>query len=441
MKQKLKKFFVDNWGLKLLSLALAFLLWFVVISIDDPVKNKTLTNVKVNLINTEELEAKGMVWEILDGTDVLRTVSFDAPLSVREVIESSDIIAQADLSEITVADTVAIEFLCPKYSGQITNISGNISNVKLQIESKVTKWIDIKPVLVGTLQEGCIIGNTILEQNRLEIAGPQSKINEVTEAIVEINVAGAGPGELSAKVDIHLLDAQGNEITYANVTKNTNAIMTTVEVHATEEIPVEYQYMGAPAEGYLETGVFETTPQTVRIAGTIGALNRINKIVVSKSEVDITGATGNLEQVIDLKNYLPNTVYFADSSFDGKAYVTVYIEPIAEKKISLAKEKVTIVNIPEGYDAIFPENINMPTVTLYGLQEKLNAVGTLGGTVDVATWMENQAMEEIVPGLHAVPVQVNVPEGFEMTEEVSVYIEFGLVQAVGAEGQAENDQQ
>ena len=441
MKQKIKKLFLDNWGLKLISLLLAFLLWFVVISIDDPVKNKTLTNIKVNLINTEELEEKGMVWEILDGTDVLRTVSFDAPLSVREVIESSDIIAQADLSEITVADTVAIEFLCPKYSGQITNISGNISNVKLQIESKVTKWIDIKPVLVGTLQEGCIIGNTTLEQNRLEIAGPQSKISQVTEAIVEINVAGAGPGELSAKVDIHLLDAQGNEITYANVTKNTNAIMTTVEVHATEEIPVEYQYMGEPAEGYLETGVFEATPQTVRIAGTTGALNRINKIVVSKSEVDITGATGNLEQVIDLKNYLPNTVYFADSSFDGKAYVTVYVEPIAEKKISLAKEKVTIVNVPEGYTAIFPENINMPTATLYGLQEKLNAMGTLGGTVDVAAWMENQAMEEIVPGLHAVPVEVNVPESFEMTEEVSVYIEFELLQAVSAEGQTENAQQ
>lgn len=441
MKQKMKKLFLDNWGLKLISLVLAFLLWFVVISIDDPVKNKTLTNIKVNLINTEELEEKGMVWEVLDGTDILRTVSFDAPLSVREVIEPSDIIAQADLGEITVADTVAIEFICPKYSGQITNISGNISNVKLQVESRVTKWIDIKPVLVGTVQEGCIIGNTVLEQNRLEIAGPQSKINEVAQAVVEINVAGAGPGELSAKVDIHLKDAQGNEITYANVTKNTNAIMTTVEVHATEEIPVEYQYMGIPAEGYLDTGVIEANPKTVRIAGTTSALNRINKIVVSKAELDITGATGNLEQVIDLKNYLPNSVYFADNSFDGKAYVTVYVEEIAERKIPLDKEKVTIMNIPEGYVATFPENINMPTVTLYGLQAKLEAIRNLSGTVDVSAWMESQSMEEIIPGLHSLPVEVNVPEGFEMEEEVSVYIEFELLQEVSAEAQTESTEQ
>ena len=428
MKQKLKKFFVDNWGLKLLSLVLAFLLWFVVISIDDPVKNKTLTNIKVNLINTDELEEKGMVWEVLDGTDILRTVSFDAPLSVREVIEPSDIIAQADLGEITVADTVAIEFSCPKYSGQVTNISGNISNIKLKVEEKASKWISIEYVLVGSIQDYCKVGSVLLEQNRLEIEGPQSKIDEVARAVVEINVAGAGPGSLSARVDIHLKDAQGNEITYANVTKNTNAIMTTVEIHATEEIPVEYQYMGIPAEGYLETGLMDVSPKTVRIAGTTSALNRISKIVVSKTELDITGATGNLEQVIDLKSYLPSGIYFADDDFDGKAYATVYVEPIAEKKISLNKDKIILMNMPEGVMASYPENINMPMVVLYGLQADLDKLQNLGGTVDVAEWLDGQENETVVPGLHALPVDVNVPEGFEMGEDVSVYLEFSFIE-------------
>lgn len=428
MKQRLIKLFVDNWGLKLLSLVLAFLLWFIVISIDDPVKNKTLTNIKVNLINTEELEEKGMVWEILDGTDVLRTVSFDAPLSVREVIESSDIIAQADLGEITVADTVAIEFICPKYSGQITNISGNISNVKLRVEEKASKWIDIKPVLIGTVQDGCIVGNILLEQNRLEIEGPQSKIDEVAKAVVEINVAGAGAGSLSARVDIRLKDAQGNDITYANVTKNTSAVMTTVEVHATEEIAVEYQYMGIPAEGYLDTGLYDASPKTVRIAGTTAALNRINKIVIPKTEIDITDATGNLEQMIDLKSYLPSGVYFADDGFDGKAYVTVYVEAVAEKKISLDKEKITLMNVPEGVTITFPDNINMPTATLYGLQAGLDGIRSLGGTIDVAEWLAGRNQEEELVGLHALPVEVNVPDGFEIREDASVYLEFALTQ-------------
>ena len=44
----LKKLLFNNWGLKLISLIIAFLLWGVVISIDDPVDDKTFNNIKVN---------------------------------------------------------------------------------------------------------------------------------------------------------------------------------------------------------------------------------------------------------------------------------------------------------------------------------------------------------------------------------------------------------
>lgn len=430
MKQKLKKLFLDNWGLKLISLMLAFLLWFIVISIDDPVKEKTFTNIKVNLINTEELEEKGMVWEILDGTDVLRTVTFDAPLSVRETIEASDIIAQADLGEITVAETVAIEFICPKYSGQVTNISGSSSNIKLRVEEKASKWIDIKYNLVGNVAPGHVIGGVTLEQNRLEIAGPQSKIDEVAHAIVDVNVAGAAVGTLAARVEVRLIDANGNEITYANVTKNTNAIMVSVDIRGTKEVPIEWQYTGTPAEGYLTNGNIVATYDKVVLAGSSSALNRISKIVIPKEELDISNATGNVEVVVDIKNYLANNLYFADEKFDGKVYVTVEVEPIAERKISLEKDKISLINVPEGYVAEFPDNINLPAVTLKGLQAKLNAVKGITGTIDVAEWLASLETEILPLGIHAVPVKLVIPEEFEQVEEVIVInVEFAIEQA------------
>ncbi len=426
MKQRLKKLLLDNWGLKLISLMLAFVLWFVVISIDDPVKEKSFTNIKVNLINTEELSQKGMVWEVLDGTDVLKTVTFDAPLSVREAIEASDIVAQADLSEITVAETVAIEFLCPKYSGQVTNITGNISNIKLKVEEKASKWINIEYNLVGDVAAGHVVGNVVLEQNRLEIEGPQSKIDEVTQAVVEINVAGAGSGSLSARVDVHLKDAQGNTIAYDNVTKNTSTIMVSVDIHATKEIPVEYQSTGEPAEGYLATGKITATPEKVLIAGTNAALGRINKIVVPADDLDISGATSDVQVVIDLKNYLTGAVYFADETFDGKAQVTVGVEPIVEKKISLEKENISLINVPDGYVAKFPDNINLPAVTLRGLQFELDTVRDIAGTIDVAAWMELTEAEELPVGIHALPVLLVIPEKFELADDVVANVEFML---------------
>lgn len=423
MKEKLKGLLLDNLGLKLISLALAFVLWFVVISIDDPVKEKTLTNIKVNLVNAEELEAKGMVWEVLDGSDVLKNVTFDAPLSVREVIEASDIVAEADLGEITVAETVAIEFSCPKYSGRVTNISGNISNVKLSVEEKKSKWIDIKYNLIGEVAEGYVIGDVTLEQNRLEIEGPESKISEVAKAVVDVNVAGVSGGTMSIRVDIHLKDAEGNDVVYPTITKNTDTVRVTVDIHATKEVPIEYQVTGTPAEGYLATGETDITPERILISGTSTTLNRINKITIPANIIDITGATANLEQLVDLKNYLQGAD-FADEDFEGKAQVTVYIEAVAEKQISLNKNNLTIMNMPEGFVANFTETVNMPVVTLLGLEKDLTSVDDLTGIVDVAAYMELLDMEEMVSGVYTMPVTLEIPEGLEQADPITVHLEF-----------------
>lgn len=427
MKEKIKRLVLDNWGLKLISLLFAFVLWFVVISIDDPVREKSFSNIPVQLINTEELEEKGMVWEILDGTDVLKTVTFEAPLSVRETIEASDIIAQADLGEITVAETVAIEFLCPKYSSQVTNISGNVSNVKLKVEEKVSKWINIEYKLVGDVAPDYVVGGVHLEQNRLEIAGPQSRINEVTKAVVYVDVAGAKAGELSARVDVHLLDENRNEVTYPNVSKNTDAIKVTVDVHATKEVPVEYTMTGTPAEGYLVNGVVTVSPDKVLIAGPSSTLSRITKVTIPMKELDISGATGNVEKIIDLKNYLSSGVYFADDEFDGKVHVVVEVEPIVEKKINLDKNKIKLINVPEGYSAKFPDNMNMSTVVLRGLQAELNNAGGITGTIDVMAWFESLDTDVFPLGVHALPVELVIPEQFEQADDVTVYVEFAIV--------------
>lgn len=423
MKKKLKGLLLDNLGLKLISLALAFVLWFVVISIDDPVKEKTLTNIKINLINAEELEAKGMVWEVLDGTDVLKNVTFDAPLSVREVIEASDIVAEADLGEITVAETVAIKFSCPKYSGQVTNITGNISNVKLSVEEKTSKWIDVKYNLIGEVADGYIIGNVTLEQNRLEIEGPESKIAEVAKAVVDVNVAGVSGSNMSIRADIHLRDAQGNEVSYPSIRKNTESVRVTVDIYSTKEVPVEFQVTGEPAEGYLLTGETDITPQRILIAGPAATLNRISKITIPSDVIDVTGVTANLEQIVDLKNYLQGAV-LAEDDFDGKVSVTVYVEPIVEKGVSLQKENLTIMNLPEGFEANFPENINMPVVKLLGLERDLAAVEELHGVIDVAAYMKILEIEELNSGIYALPVTLEIPDGLELDDTVSVYLEF-----------------
>lgn len=423
--KKWKNLFINNWVLKLISLAIAFVLWFVVICVDDPVDEKTFNNIKVNLVNTELLTDKNMVYEVLEGTDVLKTVTFEAPNSIREKIETGDIIAEADLNDLTVTNTVAITFSCPKYSQDVTNISGNISYVKLDIEEKASKWIDIKYNLIGDVADGYIINNISLDQNRLEIEGPASKIAEVSRAVVDVNVSGISYG-ISTQVDVHLKNEDGAELNYTNITKSIDRVKVDVGVYATKEVPVEYQIMGEPADGYQMTGVVDATPQTVLIAGTNSALSSVSKLVVPAEALDVTDAAENFEGVINLRQYLTNGITFADKEFDGKAYVTVYIEKIIERELDLEESDLNIINKPENMIVSYPADVQLPTLTISGLEEYVAAVDTGGlvGTVDVAVWMEEEGLETLTSGTYQLPVSFELPENVEQVETVTVTVEF-----------------
>lgn len=424
MKKFWKKLF-SNWLLKLASLVIAFGLWFVVISIDgDPVGSKTLTNIPVTLTNTELITDMGMVYEVLDGTDVLRSVTFEAPKSVRDAIEAGDIVAVADLNDLTVTNTVAINLSCPKYNGKVTNISGNISNVKLNIENEKTSWINIDTNVIGEVAEGYLISQIRLDQNRLRISGPESKVSEVAKAVVDVNVDGIS-SNIATKVDIRLQDADGNVINYDNLTQNFDTVSVTVTVYATKEVPVEYLTTGVPASGYAATGVVNSTPDTVVIAGDRLTLAGISKITVPEEEIDITGAQGNYESTIDLTKYLPAGVVFADSSFSGKASVVVYIEEIVERRLNLDLSNIQILNVPEGFEAQFPEGAANLVVQIRGMEQDVSAIheSGLNGTVDVTEWMNAQGSEEILPGLYEMKVEWNLTEDVELVNDVTVFVE------------------
>ena len=58
VEKKQKNKIYSNLGLKLLSVILGFLVWLLVLNIDDSAVTKTISNVQVNLINTDAITSK-----------------------------------------------------------------------------------------------------------------------------------------------------------------------------------------------------------------------------------------------------------------------------------------------------------------------------------------------------------------------------------------------
>lgn len=419
----MKKALTRNLGLKLASLVLAFVLWFLVAQIYDPKDTVTFNNIQVRLINTELLDEEGKVYEVLDNSNLVRVTVTGPQSIVKSELRRSDIVAEADMSKLTDINTIAITYYCENVSNDSVEIKGNHDSVRLSVEDKTSKWIKLESNTIGEVASGYMIGNVTLDQTNIEVTGPKSAISQVDHAGVDINVTDS-TSSLSANVDIKLYDADGNELTLESVKKNVNSAHMTVEVLATKEVPVEIEYMGVPEDGYMATGEVESSVPTVRIAGTASALVGISAITVSEERMNITGQSDDLVDIINLKEYLPSNVRLANKSFDGKITATVYIEPIDTKDLTIPADNISITGVPDGMEAEVTSTAEEYNITVSGLTRDVSILrdSSVTGVLDLNQWMENNGLEELTPGNYTIPVTFNLSEDITVDTDVNIHI-------------------
>lgn len=419
----MKKSLTRNLGLKLASLLLAFVLWFLVAQIYDPKDTVTFNNIQVRLINTELLDEEGKVYEVLDNSNLVRVTVTGPQSIVKSELRRSDIVAEADMSKLTDINTIAITYYCENISNDSVEIKGNHDSVRLNVEDKTSKWIKLESNTIGNVASGYMIGNVSLDQTNIEVTGPKSAISQVDHAGVDINVTDS-TSSLSANVDIKLYDADDNELTLESVKKNVDSAHMTVEVLATKEVPVEIEYMGVPEDGYMATGEVESSVPTVRIAGTASTLVGISAITVPEDRMNITGQTDNLVDIINLKEYLPSNVRLADKSFDGKITATVYIEPIVSKDLTVAAENISVTGVPDGMEAEITSTAEEYNITVSGLSRDVSILrdSSVTGILNLTQWMEDNGVEELTPGTYTIPVTFNLAEDITVAPDINIHI-------------------
>ena len=367
----MKKKIFHNWSLKLASLILASVIWFLVAKIGDPTDTVTFYNVPVKLTNTELLDKENKVFEVLDKTDSVR-VSVKAPRSVTSKLRLSDIIAEADVSKLTDINTIEIAYSVPMV---VEEVKGDHDSVRLSVEERATKWIRVQHHTDGEVAESYIVAGATLDQNRIEVTGPKSAVEQISYAGIGVDVTGA-TSNVSLNVEPEFYNAHGDLLTFNNVTRNVERVHVEVEVLSTKEVPIVLQTMGVPAEGYMATGKIESSIDSIVIAGKQSVLNSISKIVIPEDELNLTGESSDMVNIINLKDYLPENVRFADSSFNGRITVTVFIEELVDKTIQVTADKISITDLPAGYSAEITDVEENHMLTVTGLAENVSAISS-----------------------------------------------------------------
>ncbi len=413
-----------NWGLKLASLIFAIIVWFLVTNINDPVISVRYTNIPVTLKNTNLITDQGQVYTVLDNTDTISSITIYAPRSIIDSLSQNNIVATADVQELSSLNTVSIEVVTNKYYDKIEKIVPSNDLVKLSVERKASKSLAISATTSGTLADGYIIGDISTGQNMIRINGPESVIQNIQSAGVDVDVTGFTT-DIYTNADIALLDAEGNTVDTSQVTMNAKAVSVNVTIFGTKYVPLKFSVSGEPASGYAFTGQIDSNPEEILIAGKNNVISSVNEIAIADEGLDISGLTNNLSYTVDVADYLPNGVILGDKDYNGTAAVVVHIGSVSEGTFDINIENITLEGQLEGYNAeIVDEEYDTVSLTLSGLTSIINNVSadSISGTVDAASIMENAENGELEDGTYSALVNWTLPDGLKVKNTVNVYV-------------------
>ncbi len=414
----------SNWGLKLASLIFAIIVWFLVTNINDPVTSVRYTNIPVTLKNTNLITDQGQVYTVLDGTDTISSVTIYAPRSIIDSLSQNNIVATADIQDLSSLNTVSINVSTNKYTDKIEDIVVSNDVVKLNVERKASKTLALSATTSGTLADGYIIGDVTTEQNMIRINGPESVIQTVQSAQVDVDVTGF-TSNIGTDADIVLYDADGEPVDTSQITMNIKSVRVNVTIFGTKYVPLTYVISGEPASGYMYTGQIDSNPEEVLIAGRNSVISSVTEISIEDEGLDISGLTSNLTITVDVSKYLPSGVYLGDEDFNGTAAVIVHIGALSEETFDVNIDNITVTNEVEGYDiAIDDSEYSTVSLTLQGLQSALDNIdaGSLVGTVDVKKILSDNNLTELSDGTYSAEVDWTLPSGVKVKSDVSVYV-------------------
>lgn len=413
MFKKLMKRLTNNMGLKLLSLLFSVVLWLVVVNIADPEATKTFS-VPVNIQNKEVIEQMGKVPDVIGDTDIA-VFSISGPRSYVEEMNADDFTVTADLSQVDLTEEdetklVRIEVTPKKYEKYIT-VHQKTVNMQITLEELAEKNFVISPVTTGTPADGCAIGNVEVTPNLLAVSGPESIVSKISKVTATINVNGISSDVTDNVVPV-LYDEEGNVITSDLLETNQVTVNIKANILGTKSLTIQCDVTGEPADGYEYTGL-EYAPQTITVKGEAQILNTMNVIRIPGEVIDITGATGNVENTIDINEYLPEGVSLVDDEGNQIAIKALIVQK-ASKIVNLSTENINIDGLPDNYELTY--NVATVPVNIRASQDEIDGfdVSSIQATIDVT---------DLEPGTHTVQLEITInDEKYEVVGSVSVQI-------------------
>jgi len=173
-----RKIFLEDWSLKLLSLAIAMVLWLVVTGQNEPVTAHV--NVQLNFIRPQSLEISNdpprTVDVMLTGSrnklDDLTALDLVATVDISDQQPGERVLRLADKAQISLPQGVKVDGFQP-------------SAIPIRLEPIVERQVPIEPKLEGKPPDGYQVYGVRPSKGSVLVRGPESRVNSLQKVLTE----------------------------------------------------------------------------------------------------------------------------------------------------------------------------------------------------------------------------------------------------------------
>lgn len=375
----MKKLFTENIGLKLGSVAIAIILWILVVYTYDPAAT-TNFKIGVDIINGESIASSGKVYEVIEGDTI--TIRVKANASLVKNLKAADFKATADVSKLSPTYHANIDVVCTKSDNVEITIIGNAKMLAVKLEDLVTKQFPVTIEKSGEPETGYYVGETIASPNLISVSGGKKSVEKISVVRVKADVNGANSLFYADGIP-KAYDADGNEITTGSLKFSDNPVKVAVSVYKTKNVSIIVKATGEPYKGYFVQDI-NYEPKSVTVAGPDSVLSKLNSIELP---LNVEGEITDIEISINLSDYIKEGLYLVDK--DVLVNAKCNIVRLGTKEFELLPTDISLNNKSDkfSYELLDTEKIK---VTISGLSEKLKniEVSDLAPYVDLSNAKE-----------------------------------------------------
>lgn len=403
----------NNLGLKLLAFLFAFLLWLIVVNIDNPVISKTFSGIPVIVEHSEILTEQKKTYQIVDDTQNVN-VTVSAKRRTLSKIKAEDIIVTADIKEMYLDSQIPLEVSISGYEGNYENALTNPRNLQIQIEENISKTSNITPMATGEVRDGFVLGNLTTDPETVTINGPESLVDRISKVVAEVDVSGLAEDTTLAS-QLVLYDVDNNVIDQSRLANNLGnfGVNVAVTLYKTKKVPIHVDTSQLAVKEGFSIATVKLAPEEIAVAGLDEILDEIESIEIPAEEFEGRMVDSRTDYTLDLNKYLPAGVQLADSMANS-LIVTVSVEKDGTRNFELPIGSITVKNLDDSLRMSYSKTDNLE-VHVKGTKESLDAIN-----IERIAVIDLKEYDKA--GTYTVPVQIELPEGCSLEGEAAVEI-------------------